>query len=185
VKISEAYAVLGSPQKRERYDRDTQRSQANAPPPHTRRGSHSSASTPFGSRPGSGLSKRRTQFKGPPPSFYRSGGWGTQSSKRQSQADASGPASTEAPRGGGFGPGQGQAGFDHIPHFDHEGHHRMQEQQDQRRRRRIEEESVAYTEGGSTVIRFFVITAVVTFAFSIPTMFDSRVERRRKKDDRL
>lgn len=185
VKISEAYAVLSSAEKRSRYDRDDQRSQANASPTHTRRGSHSSASTPFGSRPASGLSKRRTQFKGPPPSFYRSGGWGAQSGKRQAQADAAASGSTgEQSRGGGFGPGQGHNGFDYIPHFDREGHHRTQEQQDERRRRR-QEGSLAYVDRGSTILKFFVITAVLMFAFSIPTMFDSRVERRRRRDDKI
>lgn len=182
VRISEAYAVLGSPQKRERYDRDVQRAQglsrSTAP-----KGSHSSTSTPFGARPASGLSRRRTQFKGPPPSFYRSGGWGAQGSKRQAQAEASGSAGTGEPIGGGFGPGQGQAGFNDVPHFDHEGHHRTQEQQDQRRRRRMDEESVEFAEGGSVMFQFFLITAVVTSAFLIPTILDRNRDGRKKKDE--
>ena len=178
VKISEAYAILGSPQKRDRYNRDIQGAQdatrSNAP-----RGSHSSSSTPFGSRPASGLSRRRTQFKGPPPSFYRSGGWGAQGSKRQAQAEASGSAGNGEPRAAGFGPGQGQTGFNDVPHFDQEGHHRTQEQQDQRRRRRMEEESAGFAQGGSVLFQFFLITAVVTFAFSIPTLFDSSRDGRK------
>ena len=180
VKISEAYAILGSPQKRERYDRDVQGahdpSRSNAP-----RGSHSSSSTPFGSRPASGLSRRRTQFKGPPPSFYRSGGWGAQGSKRQAQAEGSGSSGASQPRAGGFRPGQGQAGFNDVPHFDQEGHHRTQEQQDQRRRKRMEEESVGFAEGGSVLVQFFLVTAVVTVAFSVPPLFD-RSRDGRKKD---
>jgi hypothetical protein len=31
----------------------------------------------FGARRASGLSRRRTQFKGPPPSFYKNGGYGS------------------------------------------------------------------------------------------------------------
>lgn len=182
VKISEAYAILGSPQKRERYDQDIQGAQDasryNAP-----RGSHSSSSTPFGSRPASGLSRRRTQFKGPPPSFYRSGGWGAQGSKRQAQAEGSGYAGTGQPRGGGFGPGQGQAGFNDVPHFDQERHHRTQEQQDQRRRRRMEEESVRFADGGSVLFQFCLVTAVVTVAFSMPALFGSSRDGRKKKDD--
>ncbi|KAL9128113.1 MAG: hypothetical protein Q9175_007596 [Cornicularia normoerica] len=182
VKISEAYAVLGSPQKRKRYDQDIQGAQdvsrSNAP-----RGSHSSSSTPFGSRPASGLSRRRTQFRGPPPSFYRSGGWGAQGSKRQAQAEGLGSAGTGEPRGGGFGPGQGQAGLNDVRHFDREGHHRTQEQQDQRRRRRMEEESVGFVEGGSVLFQFLLITALVTFAFSIPTLFDRRRHERKRKDE--
>lgn len=182
VKISEAYAILGSPQKRERYDRDIHRPQGPSPF-NAPRGSHSSSSTPFGSRPASGLSRRRTQFKGPPPSFYRSGGWGAQSNKRQAQAEASGSAATGQPRGGGFGPGQGQAEFNDVPHFDHEGHHRTQEQQDQRRRRRLERESVEFTEGGSVLFQFLLITAVITFTFSITSLFDKGEDRRKRKTE--
>ncbi|KAI7604083.1 hypothetical protein KC343_g14237, partial [Hortaea werneckii] len=72
VRISEAHATLGSPEKKEKYDRDVVRPTqtgpgggpaggAGAPP-----GSFSSSSGP-GGRPASGLSRRRTQFRGPPP----------------------------------------------------------------------------------------------------------------------
>ena len=182
VKISEAYAVLGSPQKRERYDRDVQRAQG-ASRSSVHQGSHSTSSTPFGSRPASGLSRRRAQFKGSPPSFYRNGGWGTQGSKRQAQAEASGSAATGEPRGGGFGPGQGQSGFHDVPHFDQEGHHRTQEQQDQRRRKRMEDEGVGSEDGRSVLFRFLLITSVVTFAFSIPSLFDRRRNGRKTKDE--
>ena len=180
VKVSEAYAILGSPQKRERYDRDIQRLQ-NASQSSVPRGSHSSSSAPFGSRPPSGLSRRRTQFKGPPPSFYRSGGWGTQRSKRQTQAEGSGSTGTGEGRAGGYGPGQGHAG-NGVPHFDQKGHHRTQEQQDQRRRRRMEDESVGYVDGGSVLFQFFLVSAVITLALSIPTVMNTSREGRKKKD---
>ena len=182
VKISEAYAILGSPQKRERYDRDFQRAQG-ASPSNAPRGSHSSSSTAFGSRPASGLSRRRTQFKGPPPSFYRSGGWGTQGNKRKAQAEESGSTGTGEVRGGGFGPGQGQAGFNDVPHFDREGHYRTQKQQDQRRRRRREGEGIGFVRGGGVLSQFLMISALVTFAFSIPTLFDRSRDGRKKKDE--
>ena len=176
VKISEAYATLGSPQKRERYDRDAQGAQ-NAP-----QGSRSSSSTPFGSRPPSGLSRRRTQFKGPPPSFYRSGGWGSQTSKRQAQAEGYRSAGTGEARGGGYGPGQGHAGFNDVPHFDQEGHYRTQEQQDRRRRRRMEEESIGFVDGGSVLFQFFLVSAVISLALTIPAVFNTSRDERRKKD---
>ena len=181
VKISEAYATLGKPEKRERYDRDIQSAQGTSRS-NTPRGSHSSSSTPFGSRPASGLSRRRTQFKGPPPSFYRSGGWGTQGSKRQAQAEGSRSAGTGEPRGGGFGPGQGQAGLNNVPHFDQEGHHRTQEKQDQRRRGRMEDGSVGFVDGGSVLFRFLLVSAVVTLALSTPTIFNTSRDGRKKKD---
>lgn len=183
IKISAAYAVLGSAQKRQHYDRESKRARDHPPPHSPPRGSHSSASTPFGARPASGLSRRRTQFKGPPPSFYRSGGWGVYGRKRQSQAETSGHAGNGESGAGGFGPGQGQAAFGNgVPHFDGEGHHRTQEQQDQRRRRRIEEENFGYAEGGSVFFKFLLITAVVTFAF-IPTLFEASRDDRRKEEE--
>lgn len=151
VKISEAYATLGSDDKRQRYDREFSRSH----PLHSASSSSSSSSQhPSGSyssssysgpggRPASGLSKRRTQFKGPPPSFYRSGGWGTQSAKRadhasrashasssstssSSSSDPSSSAGADTPPG--TGPAGFSSGFDNdVRHFDREGHLRSQE----------------------------------------------------------
>jgi len=127
------------------------------------------------------LSRRRGHFKGPPPSFHRSGGWGQQAGKRQAQAGATGAGE---PRGGGFGPGQAQNGFaNDVPHFDREAHSRTQEQQDHRRRRRLEEESVEYSEGGSLFVKFALISAVVVFALSIPSCFDSGTSKRNKRED--
>ncbi|OJD28795.1 uncharacterized protein BKCO1_1110006 [Diplodia corticola] len=78
VRISEAYHVLGTPDKRSRYDRDLARQH-----PHAHHGTSSPAyAGPAGSRPASGLSRRRTQFRGPPPSFYRNGAWGAHAAKR-------------------------------------------------------------------------------------------------------
>jgi len=50
--------------------------------------SFSSHTGPAGGRPASGLSRRRTQFRGPPPSFYASGGWGAHSAKRSAAQSA-------------------------------------------------------------------------------------------------
>ncbi|KAF2431814.1 DnaJ-domain-containing protein [Tothia fuscella] len=89
VQISEAYHVLGSTTKRTTYDRDYQR--IHFPPaarqqhPHGSFSSHQTSSH-AGGRPASGLSRRRTQFRGPPPSFYRSGGYGNTSPKRERTA---------------------------------------------------------------------------------------------------
>ena len=76
-RISAAYNVLGNASKRAVYDRDHGFHQvhASAAPGHTHAhpmGSHSSYA---GSRPASGLSKRRSAFHGPPPSFYEQGGY--------------------------------------------------------------------------------------------------------------
>lgn len=144
MKISEAYAILSSPEKRAAYDRSIQRLHGQAHG-HPRRGSyHSSSMRPAGGRPASGLSKRRGTFQGPPPSFYRSGGWGAQGTKRQAAHDSTmsggtgtageGPGSkdrshSEAAGGaGGFDPWQHPNHVRHggARHFDHEAHEQTQ-----------------------------------------------------------
>ena len=166
MKLSEAYAILGTPHRRERYDQDLQRSKTPNPQPH--RGSYSSAASPYGARPASGLSRRRGQFRGPPPSFYRSGGWGIHSEKRQAQAKATARAHAEsaaASQGGGMGYGQGQAGFNNdVPHFDQRAHFRTQQQQEQRRKQRMRANAVAFEEGGGMIMRFLLLSGVVAVA---------------------
>ncbi|TAQ91429.1 hypothetical protein B7494_g219 [Chlorociboria aeruginascens] len=97
IEISEAYSVLGITAKRQQYDREFLTSPS-SPPSSRPQGSYSS-SGPVGGRPASGLRKRRTQFHGPPPSFYRSGGWGTHSAKRRA-AQENGAPGAEAPNMG-------------------------------------------------------------------------------------
>ena len=166
VKISEAYATLGDSKKRLRYDRDILRNQSQ-PSYQPPRGSYSSASTPYGSRPASGLSRRRTQFKGPPPSFYRSGGWGVHGARRQSEAErASCAAESSSAPGGGFGPGQGQAGMNNnVPHFDQDGHYRTQVSQEQRwKRRRMTGNHEYSTDQADVFLRFLVVGGIVSLA---------------------
>ncbi|KAJ5889893.1 hypothetical protein N7504_010703 [Penicillium tannophilum] len=82
-RISAAYNILGHASKRAIYDRDhgfhAQHHHGHGVP----HGSHSShtahpnkGGSYAGSRPASGLSKRRGTFHGPPPSFYEQGGYG-------------------------------------------------------------------------------------------------------------
>lgn len=172
VNISKAYAILGNPEKREQYDRENQRVQG-APVQDMGHGSHSSSSTPYGSRPASGLSRRRTQFRGPPPSFYQNGGWGSHGRRRKSQAEGTSRGETDPSanggRGGGFSPGQGQAGFNQdVSHFDQDGHYRTQEQQDLRRKRRLRDEGGDNIENNGILLRFVMVGSVLTFAFSFP-----------------
>ncbi|KAL9042196.1 MAG: hypothetical protein Q9180_000776 [Flavoplaca navasiana] len=190
VKISEAYAVLGNPSKRERYDRDHGRVSQGLS--HgTQRGSHSS-SAPYGARPASGLSRRRTQFHGPPPSFYRSGGWGSHGVRRQRQADATASthanvASASGNSGtsgrGGFGPAGLADGLDYdVSHFDRDIHIRTQEQQDQRRQRRAGETAIDYSGGENMVWKFFFVSGILAAACFIPALFDQRKSNRQDND---
>ncbi|KAI8629852.1 DnaJ-domain-containing protein [Xylariaceae sp. FL1651] len=161
MRISEAYAILSTPTKRAKYDREHMNLAASgSAPPHSaaaaaahphRQGSYSSTG-PAGGRPASGLSRRRGTFRGPPPSFFRSGGWGAQTGKRRaahedsmggaesssssssySASDSSGSSGTM----GGMGPGQNPFGHgDDVPHFDREGHERTGRHTDRRREAR-------------------------------------------------
>ncbi|EMC97530.1 hypothetical protein BAUCODRAFT_33248 [Baudoinia panamericana UAMH 10762] len=185
VQISEAHAVLGSPEKKSRYDRDFHRasqSQSSSGTPSHPSGSYSSASAGHaGSRPASGLSRRRTQFRGPPPSFYRSGGWGEHGEKRGEAAsrpshahEAQGQQSQGATAG--TGPGGFTTGFDNdVNHFDHEGHYRTHsdiERTRHRARRKLHHgvrgvrgEEIEYESGGSMLFNFLMVSGVLVFAF--------------------
>ncbi|MCJ1243518.1 hypothetical protein MMC30_000715 [Trapelia coarctata] len=215
VKISEAYAILGHPDTRARYDRDhlpsTSHPSTFSSTAHSPRGSHSSSSGPYGARPASGLSKRRTQFRGPPPSFYRSGGWGAHGAKRAAaqEAAAEGARNTASgstnpmndsaghssssthggmgnSMGGGFGASQSmRAGWNDVPHFDREGHLWTQEQHERRRRRRMEEESAGYERGGGggMVWNFLFVTGVVVLAGFVPGIWAMAGTRKRRDED--
>ena len=191
VAISEAYATLGSAEKRTRYDRDFLRTSAPSGPAPP--GSHSSYSTPAGGRPASGLSRRRTQFRGPPPSFYRSGGWGTQGAKRAEHASQSSHAheaganqqETNEASGQGYpseAPGTGPSGFtqgfdNDVPHFDREGHLRthdavLKSRHRARRKRGGGFEDVeAESRGTSALFSFVLLSGVLVTIFGVSGMF--------------
>ncbi|KAI1389586.1 DnaJ-domain-containing protein [Hypoxylon trugodes] len=162
MRISEAYSILSIPAKRAAYDRDTLRLSSHHSHSHSHHHSGSYSSTnPAGGRPASGLSnRRRTAFRGPPPSFFRSGGWGAQSAKRRaaheestgtsssshshsntsqsntSSSQSSSPFTHPHSPGGGMGPGQTpfHHSTDHeVPHFDRASHERTGRHHDQRR----------------------------------------------------
>lgn len=167
-KISEAYATLSNAQRRERYDRENFPA-ANPKTSGSPRGSYSSAaSTPFGSRPATGLSRRRTQFRGPPPSFYRNGAWGAQRSRRQAQAQGSseGPSGPSESTSGGFSPGQAHRGMNNVPHFDQAGHLRNQQSQEEKRRRRDDSNVSDYDVGSAAdmALRFALVSGIIAFA---------------------
>ncbi|KAI0206032.1 hypothetical protein F4808DRAFT_189455 [Astrocystis sublimbata] len=198
MRISEAYAILSSPTKRAKYDRE----HMDLPHPHPQnappRGSYSSTG-PAGGRPASGLSRRRGTFQGPPPSFFRSGGWGSQGEKRRAAHEAStggmgsssGSTATDSGTGGGgassrggMGPGQDPFGHrDDVPHFDREGHQRTGRHIDKRREaRRASADAADGADGGQREGRqrvtiepergiagtFFAIGGVIVLSFMGP-----------------
>ncbi|KAK3670474.1 hypothetical protein LTR78_009578 [Recurvomyces mirabilis] len=203
VKISEAHATLGSPQKKTRYDRDFLRASpsSTAGPSGGPSGSYSSAHA--GSRPASGLSRRRTQFRGPPPSFYRSGGWGDQGEKRGEAASQAGHAheaqsqqqqqqSQAGPAG--TGPGGFTSGFDNdVRHFDHDGHYKTHSgiertRHKARRKNRVYAEDLEGAVGGSSALfNFVMISGVLCIIFGVSgglMSFSSAGKEKGKKEER-
>lgn len=156
-------------------------------------GSHSSYSANLrqndgsyaGSRPASGLSKRRGIFKGPPPSFYDQGGYG-----------ATG-RTAEYPLGGGGGAAMGKTGKgtkqadpedptafidrNQLSHFNARGHFRTQTAEDMRRRERrsrarraaLAEELSAAGGTGDLVVRFLVAAGSLVVAVAFAGLFSS------------
>lgn len=127
MRISEAYSVLSNTDRRAKYDRDVlrlhdQRAEAAAAAGPHHRGASYSSTGPAGGRPASGLSRRRGTFRGPPPSFYRSGGWGAHGAKR-SQAHQDSMSGS----GGGGGGGQGHHDAHHHRHQHQHQHHQQQQ----------------------------------------------------------
>jgi curved DNA-binding protein CbpA len=187
MRISEAYNILGNGEKRAAYDRDVLGHRTNAGTDR-RHGSYHSTG-PAGGRPASGLSRRRGGFQGPPPSFYRSGGWGAHSAKRKSAHDesiGSGSGNGGPRRKAGMGYGQDPYGHrDDVPHFDRAGHQKTGEwvagvaerrAAASQRRPKFETE----TETG-TIANFFVVSGILILAVATPWVLFSGKEQGRKR----
>ncbi|KAI0479868.1 DnaJ-domain-containing protein [Xylaria cf. heliscus] len=178
MRISEAYSILSSPSKREKYDREhmfATNPNPNYSPPHTPKGSYASTG-PAGGRPASGLSRRRGTFQGPPPSFFRSGGWGAQGVKRRAAHEESTGTSGMGSMGG-MGPGQDPFGHrDEVPHFDKDGHQRTGRHSDRRREARQRAATTAGEHGQRVPVEpergpvgmFFAIGGVLLLSFIGP-----------------
>ncbi|KAF2740618.1 DnaJ-domain-containing protein [Polyplosphaeria fusca] len=179
VAISEAYHVLSVPEKRASYDAHISqqlasssrwgRSAADEVP----KGSYSSASF-AGSRPATGLNKKRGTFRGPPPSFYKAGGYGQHGAKRAEYAHQQHASGHEDEgsygQSGGFGPGQTRQGKE-VPHFDdvrHKSvHDHVTEHINARRRARAAEradrEIREEMERGNLLFNFTLVSSALVF----------------------
>ncbi|KAH7094826.1 hypothetical protein FB567DRAFT_586178 [Paraphoma chrysanthemicola] len=193
VAISEAYHVLSVPEKRAQYDAQVHQSErrgaawgrSNGYP----QGSHSSAS--FGSRPASGLNKKRSTFRGPPPSFYKAGGYGQHGAKRAEYANHNTHAEgkeQEAPHesygdfGGGFGPGQQKQGHQ-VPHFDNRRHKETHDSINEHiwARRRRTARSVHTEEEyrrGDMLVNFLMVSGVISLIGITAKFFNDKNEAR-------
>ncbi|RYP67175.1 hypothetical protein DL771_007403 [Monosporascus sp. 5C6A] len=167
MRINEAYSVLSVPAKRHAYDRDTLRLHRDPHAAHGRRSGSYHSTNPAGGRPATGLSRRRGTFQGPPPSFFRSGGWGAHGAKRRAAHEDStgGGGGSGSGSGSGHGDGHHQHGagttggmgpgqdpFQHrdreVPHFDRAGHERTGRHVDARRAARYHDQE----QRGQTVV---------------------------------
>jgi len=164
VKISNAYSILGNPKSREKYDRELQRLRPSGP--------RSSHSNPVGGRPATGLSRRRTQPHGPPPSFFRNGGWTYRERHDTGKAKSSGFNSA-----GGMGVG-GQGGADRhdVPHFNWDGKYKQHELHEQRRRGRNQ-------SNGTSHDRPMIIQVVVVSSILVFTVWSAAFGAKRKEEN--
>jgi curved DNA-binding protein CbpA len=196
VAISEAYHVLSVPEKRAQYDAQLEHSQRasrwGASGSEYPQGSHSSAA--YGSRPASGLNKKRSTFRGPPPSFYKAGGYGRHGAKRAEYAYSNAQEGAETSKDadqesygewGGFGPGQQKQGNE-VPHFDNIRHKETQDNVSEhiwarrkklRRSIKVEEE----WEKGNMVVNFLAVSSVIAMIGITAKLFENRHESHQRK----
>ncbi|KAJ5811077.1 Heat shock protein DnaJ [Penicillium robsamsonii] len=203
-RISAAYNVLGNASKRATYDHDhgfhTPQHASQAHSHQHPMGSHSSYA---GSRPASGLSKRRTAFHGAPPSFYEQGGYGKTGRQAQGWAAGSGGGGTGFGTSAGAGAGTKHAdpedweGFirrNPLNHFNAQSHFRTQAAEDRRRRERRkgamkidEDKGAPDPRVDQTVSRFFlcsgcliVMLVVVNFWRSVKAVDGGDKKRKQR-----
>ncbi|KAI9042556.1 DnaJ domain protein [Aspergillus affinis] len=218
-RISSAYNVLGNHTKRATYDRDhgilaqhmSSSTHSTAHPGQHPMGSHSSYSANLhneggsyaGSRPASGLSKRRGQFRGPPPSFYAHGGYGNRKPPPGAGPGAWAGAGAGAPGGGGGGGSRvhedDPMSFIHrnpVYHFNAHGHYRTQTAEDARRQqRRSREMGSTMNEqhiptSGDFVMRFIIVCGMLVASAGVARITRSSGDEKkarkaatRRKDD--
>ena len=140
---------------------------------------------PVGGRPASGLSRRRTSFRGPPPSFYRNGGWGTQTRRRQAQANTT---AFNAQTGPNHSRNDDVQYDPDIPHFDSVAHLRTQRNYEHRRMQRmtafenISRQGQARSDdyggpswetGTDIWARFLFVGGILTLGVAIPSFLSS------------
>jgi DnaJ domain len=164
--ISESYTILADPEKRKKYDRDVMGTRRNKP-----RGSEGGFA---GSRPATGLSKRRGTFRGPPPSYFgnRAGqAKETNSANNKDNPSSDGNGNGETESSYAWGP---EPQFPYTTTFNSQPVYRTQTAEDQRRERRNAAAAAAaaaeYDEAGDFWARFVIVTAVVIVGATIGSL---------------
>ena len=199
MRISEAYAVLSHSEKRAVYDREVMRHHHQHGHLHGQHRPNASyhSTGPAGGRPASGLSRRRSTFRGPPPSFYRNTGTGkgaaytpggssgstASSSQHHQQGSGTGPSSAGGFGGpqygpGGAGPGNvnandsGTRSSPDTPHFDWDKTERSHRNVSERiaERRAAAAHGASYQEETSMLVGFFIMSAALVAGVVVPVM---------------
>ncbi|KAL7802108.1 hypothetical protein V8C44DRAFT_309974 [Trichoderma aethiopicum] len=214
--LSESYTVLSNASRRATYDRDVLRLHEHHHGHHHHHPHHHGSyhsTNPAGGRPPSGLSRRRGTFRGPPPSFYRSGGWGAHAEKRhQAHEESTGGASSSGASSsaranpwdtsafhqsssstyGGMGPGSSPFRHDDDrdvpPHWDRAGHTRTHEHQDRRRwqrqRRAVGDDGIEFEPQTSLAGHFLIVAGILAATFVAPAVYLQFMRLgRRKKEE--
>lgn len=199
--LSESYTLLSDASRRATYDRDVLRLHEHHHHPHHHHGSYHSTN-PAGGRPPSGLSRRRGTFRGPPPSFYRNGGWGTQADKRHQAHEEStgGAASGSAPAGeaetdranpwntSAFHHAHHGHRNDDVPHFDKAGHTRTHERQDhrrwQRQKRAVGDDGIEFEPQTSLAGHFLIVAGILAATFLAPALYLQFMRLGRQKKEK-
>ena len=126
----------------------------------------SASGTYTGHRPASGLSKRRSVFKGPPPSFYAHGGTSTRT-QQEAQRRAQQAAGQEY-TGGTFNAGA----FSEDPNsaFDSRPTYKTQTHEDYRRTNRRQAELAAVQtaiEEDNFWVRFIIVSGIIAISVGL------------------
>ena len=172
--VSEAYSILGNEDKRKKYDRDVMPRHR---PTHGRSHHRNRSGTYAGSRPATGLSRRRGTFRGPPPSYYQNAASNQEEHARREQeaynagAQAGYSAGAQA---GQFDASQFADAGRWDPTFNPTPVYRTQSAEDQRRQRRRQAEMAAAQqhaeEQSNFWARFIMVSSVVAFGVGVGTM---------------
>ncbi|RVX70201.1 hypothetical protein B0A52_05534 [Exophiala mesophila] len=179
--ISESYSVLSNPEKRKKYDRDVMRHHhmSRSHSGHHRHhgaGGGGSGSSYAGSRPASGLSKRRSIFKGPPPSFYAHGK-PSDNTRHPHQHQHQQQAGSQA---GTFNASAYADPGSWDPAFDSRSVFKTQTHEDYRRANRRAAELAALREAAAEDqsnfwTRFILVSGVIVLGLSLATLVSSKV----------
>ncbi|RAH46832.1 DnaJ domain protein [Aspergillus brunneoviolaceus CBS 621.78] len=209
-RISSAYNVLSQPNKRAAYDRDHgiyaqyQNTRSTATAGQHPMGSYSShggganlhtkGSSYAGSRPASGLSNRRGQFRGPPPSFYAHGGYGRTGRTNPGPGSTGGGGSDAAGQSSTTTNDEDPTAFIHrntVHHFNAKGHYKTQSAEDVRRKERrqkameaaLKEQYIGSPWGAA--MRFAAVCGILVGAATVAGLFQWPREKVSKQKDQL